>query len=221
MSTPRTLIGIPDKNIPAESYDWLNDDVAQKLRAIPAPHQGKKRISVIKLAFARANETPWRTIFEQADTCSEVIWYTKWQYDPDIAAAYQACFRRVLDWTDKETSRLQAYYTQQRRRSIAEWSAVAPGALAAVMTDGEQKGSDRISAANALITWADPEAAGKAAPPAPPAGADQTILNLGIVNQMKEDELDALLDNLEAAESGPAAGPPSPEPIEESAPDNA
>lgn len=217
MSTPKTLIGIPDKSIPAESLDWLNDYLTEKLRAIPGPHHGKKRISVIKLAFARANEIPWRTVFEQEGTCSEVIWYTKWQYDPDIAAAYQACYSHVLDWTDKETARLEAYYTQQRRRSIAEWSAQAPNALASVMVGEEQKGADRISAANALITWADPEAAGKAAPPAPPGGGtDQTILNLGLVNNLTENELDALIANLEAAESGPATGPPPPDPIEES-----
>jgi hypothetical protein len=210
------LIGIPDKNIPAESYGWLNDDVVQKLRAIPGPHQGKKRISIIKLAFARANEIPLSTVFEQADTCSEVIWYVKWKHDPDIAAAFEACYDRCLDWTDQQTARLEEHFSQQRRRSIAEWAAQAPRALAAVMTGPEQKGGDRISAANALITWADPKAAGQAAPAAPPAGADQTILNLGLVNQLTENELDALIANLEAAEGGPTAGPPSPEPIEES-----
>jgi hypothetical protein len=73
------------------------------------------------------------------------------------------------------------------------------------MNDPGQAGSARISAANALISWAFPDMAGKAAPP--PASTGDQNLNLSLyLSQLKDDELDTILDNLEAAAASSAAG---------------
>lgn len=177
---------------------WLTDEIQEKLRAIKNPHAAKKRTTIIRLAFAQAMQVPIREIFAQKDVCNEATWYTKWQYEPEIRAAYDACCRRALDWVDEELAGQEECYRRQRRLGIAKWSAVAPDALGAVMLGHEQKGADRISAANSLITWADPEAAGKAQPPPPPDGGVD-IQNVGLLTSVDNNELDKLIANIDAA----------------------
>jgi len=174
---------------------WLTDDIRRKLAAITGSHAPKKRATVIKLAYARANEQPVKTVFEQPDTCNETIWYTKWQHIPEVKAAFDACYARLLAWADEQTAALQAHYRRQRLQAIARHAADAPGALAEVMSGSQYKGSEKISAANALLTWADPEAAGKAQPAPPPA---ETSL-MAVFGQMPAKELDQVIDNLQIA----------------------
>ena len=176
---------------------WLTSDIQQKLRAIKNPHVAKKRVTIIRLAFAHAMQVPVREVFSQKDVCNEATWYTKWQYEPEIKAAYDVCCRRALDWVDEELAAQEEYYRRERRRSIAKWSAQAPYALAVVMVDSSEKGGDRISAANSLLTWADPEAAGKAQPASPPSNSETT--NIGLLANLTGDELDKLINNTEAA----------------------
>lgn len=182
--------------LPGEVYTWLTDEIAEKLRAIGDPHRAKKRATVVKLAFAKANQQRLDDVFNEADTCARIIWYTKWKDDPTIAAAFEACYQRVLDWNDEQTAAMEAHYRRLRRQRTAEYAADAPGALKAVMQDTAQAGPARISAANALITWADPEAAGKAAPGASPNRGFNLI---DYLSQLKDDELDTVLYNLETA----------------------
>jgi hypothetical protein len=127
-----------------------------------------------------ANRQPRRTVFAQADTCAERTWYTRWQHQPEVKAALAACCARALAWADEETAALEAHYRRQRRRSTAQYAAQAPAALAAVMADPGQRGADRISAANALVTWADPAAAQQAQPHPPAAGGGEQVVYVGV-----------------------------------------
>ena len=186
-------------DLPEEAWGWMTDEIRALLRAIKPPHVAKKRRTVIKLAFARANEQPLKDVFAEDDVCSEQVWYAKWKQKPDVAAAYEACYRRALAWADESTAALEAHYRRVRRRSVAEYAAQAPSALADVMLDTGQKGADRISAANALMTWADPESAQKAQPPAP-AGSSEQVVSVGVLGSLSDEELDVLIGNLRAAE---------------------
>jgi hypothetical protein len=147
--------------IPHEGREWMTEEIRALLEAIPGPHAPKKRTTVIKLAFAHANQQPLRGVFGQPDTCAENIWYMKWRFAPEIKAALEACRKRALEYVDDETAAIEAHYRTQRRRSTAKYAADAPVALAAVMSGGEQRGNDRIRAAMELIGLAEPETRGK------------------------------------------------------------
>jgi hypothetical protein len=133
--------------------EWLTDEIRGLLRAIRGEHAAKKRITVIKLAFARANGIPVKRVFDQEDTCAEVIWYTKWVKNPVIKTAYESCFQRALEWVDEQTAAQEMSFRQARRRAMARYASQAPKALATVMNDENKSGGVRISAANALLTW--------------------------------------------------------------------
>ncbi len=148
-------------DIHEDSYTWMTDDIRLKLAALKGRHARKKRTSVIKLAFATAQQRPLKKIFSDEDVCSEMIWYTKWKTDPLIAAAFEACCERSLAWIDEETAAIEDHYRQARRRSLAQYSAMAPAALAAVMGSATEKGEARIKAADTLIRHADPAVAGQ------------------------------------------------------------
>lgn len=183
-------------NLPPELLTWLTADIRAKLAAIKPPHVSKKRATVVRLAYARANEEPVKEVFNRPETCNETIWYTKWQYIPEVKAAFEACYERLLAWADEQTAAVQSYYRQQRLQAIARYAAAAPEQLARVMTGPEFKGSEVISAANALLTWADPEAAGKAQPP---ATTPDTEVNLALFGQMNAAALDQTIRNLQTA----------------------
>jgi hypothetical protein len=144
--------------------EWLTDEIRALLAAIKGEHAAKKRLTVIKLAFARANGTPVKRVFGRDDTCAEMIWYTKWSKKPAIKAAFEACCERALAWMDEQTAMTEASFRMMRRRSIAKLATRAPTALAKVMQDPDQRGSVRITAANALLTWADGQANGASSP---------------------------------------------------------
>lgn len=144
-----------------DSYTWMTDDIRAKLALLTGRHARKKRTSVIKLAFAMAQQKPLKKLFSDEDVCSEMIWYTKWKTDPLIAEAFSACYERSLAWIDEETAYIEDHYRQKRRRSLAQYSAMAPAALAAVMGNAGEKGDARIKAADTLIRHADPEVAGQ------------------------------------------------------------
>ena len=142
---------------PAQSdgQAWLTPEVRALLRAIPGPHHEKKVVTVIRIAFAMANQEPIKGVFDQAETCAENIWYQKWRHDPAIAAALTATYQRARDYADEETIRQEEFHRRERRRSVARYASQAPAALAAVMNGADQKGADRINAAVTLIRLAD------------------------------------------------------------------
>lgn len=191
--------------VPQVGHEWMTDEIRAVLGAIRGQHVAKKRATVIRLAFARANQTPMRDVFGQEDTCAENIWYMKWRFDPAIAAAYEACCARALEWRDEETTRIQAYYRNERLRAIAEHAAQAPAALAKVMNDPEAGGAHRISAADRLMQLADPDLAQRVGAP---TVAGQVV---NVFASWSNEELDQLLANLEAAEDSGASGEEAPE----------
>jgi hypothetical protein len=138
--------------------EWMTEEIRTLLGAIRPPHLEKKRKTILLVAFAKANAEPLKPIFGREDTCAESIWWGKWSRQPDIAAALEACTQRALEWADDETVTIEAKYRNDRRRSVARWAAAAPDALASVMADKGQRGSDRINAAVTLMKLADPEA---------------------------------------------------------------
>jgi len=159
-------------DIPQEAWQWMTVEIRALLAAIRGGQVAKKRNTIIKLACAIANRQPRHVVFSQPDTCAERTWYAKWRHQPAVEAAFEACYARALEWADEETAALEAHYRRQRRQTVAQYAAQAPMALATVMADAGQRGADRISAANALLTWADPAAAQQAQPHPPPAGGD-------------------------------------------------
>lgn len=153
-----------------ESWQWMTPEIRELLRAIPPPHEAKRRRTVILLAFAHAMQTPLAKVFERPDTCAEQIWWTKWQYVPEIAAALDACKKRALEWADDLTVATEEHFRRERRRSVAEYAAKAPAALAAVMAGPDQKGADRINAAVTLINLAENKTVGTT-----PGGTDVKV----------------------------------------------
>lgn len=187
--------------VPDEGERWMTEEILQLLRGIRGRNAGKKRATVIKLAFAKANQQPLAAVFAQEDVCNQRVWYQKWQYDPQVAEAFEACYERALEWADVETAALEAHYRQRRRRSVAEYAANAPAALAAVMAGPEQRGADRISAADTLMRWAEPETAGRMA-----AAVPVEVQNPGDFAGVGEEELDRIIGNLQTAVGGAVDG---------------
>lgn len=171
---------------PPESWQWMTDEIRSLLQAIPAPHQAKRRRTVILLAFAHANQTPLAKVFDNPETCAEQIWWTKWQYVPEIAAALEACKARALDWADGQTVATEEHHRRLRRRAIAEYSSKAPAALASVMDGQDQKGADRITAAETLMRWAEPETGSKLGRPAASANIEQRVDLLTVAEWREE-----------------------------------
>lgn len=160
-------------SIPTHSLPWFTEDIETKLVAIKPPHITKKRTTVLKLAFAKANGHALATVFDQGDTCSDRIWYTKWQHEPEIKAAFDACLKRAFEYGDLQTVAIETHYQHLRRRSLAAVSAKAPGALADVMLDKQQRGGARIEAATKLMALADPDSADRVRAG---AGVEQKVL---------------------------------------------
>lgn len=143
--------------LPETGREWMTDEIRDLLSQIPGPHALKKRATVIKLAFARVNRQTVKEVFREPDVCTEAIWYTKWQYDPAIQAAYQACLQRAYEYADEETVAIETHFRTLRRQSVARYASQAPAALAAVMGDKDSGGGNRIRAALELIGLADPD----------------------------------------------------------------
>ena len=188
--------------LPEEVNEWLTDDLRELLRRIRGRWARKKRATVIKLAFARANEQPLSEVFSEEDVCSETIWYQKWRHQELIAEAYEACYQRALEWMDDETARIEAYYRRQRRQSVARHAADAPAELASVMKEDEA-GGNRIKAADTLMRWAEPETASKLHP-TPESGGDQVVNQFlsGLSNEQLEQLLDLDTENGESGAAG-------------------
>lgn len=146
-----------------ESWQWMTPEIRHLLNAISGEHVAKKRKTVILLAFAHATQALVDDVFTREDTCANQIWYTKWQYVPEISAALTACKLRALEWADEDTVAREEHYRRERRRAIAEYAAKAPAELAAVMASEGQKGADRINAAVTLMNLADGQSVGPVA----------------------------------------------------------
>lgn len=180
-------------NEPPESQQWMTQEIRELLAKIPAPHEAKRRRTVILLAFAHATQTPIADVFERDDTCASQIWWQKWQYVPEISEALEACKARALDWVDDQTVSIEEHFRRQRRKAIAEYAAQAPEALKDVMTDLglTVKGSDRILAAETLMRWAEPETGQKLGRSAGSASIEQRV-DVYDLSRLSDEELNAL-----------------------------
>lgn len=139
----------------SEGQTWLTPEVRSLLYAIPGPHREKKITTVIRVAFALANQEPLKAVFDQPDTVTEAIWYQKWRHQAAIGAALEATYQRAREFADDETIRQEEFHRRERKRATARYAAQAPAALAEVMNGAEYKSSDRINAAVTLIRLAE------------------------------------------------------------------
>ena len=177
--------------MPEDGEKWMTEDLRAALMRIRGQHAAKKRTTIIKLAFARANQQPVEEIFRQRDTCNQRVWYQKWQFDERIQAALELCYERAMAFADEETLMLEAHYRQARRQSLARYAADAPAALAAVMAGQDQRGADRINAADTLMRWAEPEVAGQ-------VGAAQSAASIEQNVNVSSDTAETIFDILAA-----------------------
>lgn len=82
----------------------MTPEIRSRLAAIGGRHAAKKRSTVVRLAYARLTGQNMKTVFTDfAGTCSETIWYTKWQYQPAIRAAYDALCRQADELLDQQS----------------------------------------------------------------------------------------------------------------------
>ncbi len=176
-----------------EGSQWVTPEICQLLAKIKVEHVAKKRITVLLLAFAKATQTPIHHVFERDDTCAPTIWWEKWQYVPEISAAFNACLARALEWADDQTVATEDHFRRERRKAIAEYAAQAPEALKDVMTDLglTVKGSDRILAAETLMRWAEPETGQKLGRSAGSASIEQRV-DVYDLSRLSDEELNAL-----------------------------
>ena len=196
-------------NEPPESQQWMTQEIRTLLAKIPAPHEAKRRRTVILLAFAHATQTPVADVFERDDTCASQIWWQKWQYVPEISQALEACKARALDWVDDQTVSTEEHFRRQRRKAIAEYAAQAPEALKIVMMHEGQKGADRILAAETLMRWAEPETGQKLGRSAGSASIEQRV-DVYDLSRLTDEELTALARITERqAGADDGAGPAS------------
>ncbi len=174
-----------------ESSQWMTPEIRQLLAQIRGEHVAKKRTTVLLLAFAKATQTPIHQVFERDDTCAPTIWWEKWQYVPEISAAFNACLARALEWADDQTVATEDHFRRERRKAIAEYAAEAPSALKIVMMHEGQKGADRILAAETLMRWAEPETGLKLGRSAGSASIEQRV-DVYDLSRLTDEELTAL-----------------------------
>ncbi len=190
-------------DVPEEAYQWMTDEIREALDKIRGPHARKKRSTVLKIGFARAQQKPVKPLFRDIDVCCEKIWHLKWKRDEKIQQALDIVIGRVLQWTDEETAAIEEHFRQQRRRTLAEYAAIAPAALAAVMGSDTQRGDYRIKAADTLIRFADPDVAGQLRS----AGGLDVNVDVGDIDALIEKEFERLGIAIKHAEEEQAEGP--------------
>ena len=144
---------------PSEGDGWMTGEIRRLLAAIRGEHAWKKRTTVVKLAFARAQGLPVAGVFEQEDVVSERCWYQKWKHQPAVARAFEACYERALAWRDEETAQAEAKYADERRRLIAEQSLSAVKGLALTALNVSDRADYRTEASRVLLALADEELA--------------------------------------------------------------
>jgi len=148
---------------PDEGNEWMTEEIRALLMAIRGRHAGKKRTTLIKLAFARAQGLAAKAVFEQDDVCNERVWYQKWKNQPQVARAFEACLERALAWRDEETALAEAQYNDERRRLIAQESLTAVKGLALTAVNTNDRGDYRTEASKVLLALADEELAARLA----------------------------------------------------------
>jgi len=176
----------------------MTDEVREKLGRITGRHAAKKRRTVIRIAFARANQLPMGPVFRSSLTCNQRIWFQKWQYDERVQAALGACEARALEWADEETARVEDAARRELRQGVAEQAVGAPGALAEVMGDKNVAGNARIRAAVELMDRLDPERG--------TGGQGAIAVKVTEIDAEIERELANLAGGGEGADAGASAG---------------
>lgn len=80
--------------------EWMTDEIRHLIWQIEGPYIGKKRATVVMVAFAKVNGYPLRDLFRKEALCAESIWWGKWSKNPVIRASVDAIQRRVRETAD-------------------------------------------------------------------------------------------------------------------------
>ena len=149
---------------------WMSYDVQRALDAITEPHRRKKRLTVMRLAEAKAAGIPIYKVFDDPDTCARPTWYGNqnwgqraWKEDPLIANALDVCEAAAHHYYDDiEMARMQLRQRQlgAAQDRLAQLARVAVETLGVIMLAGDSDDVRRKAAVDAL-THAAPETAPK------------------------------------------------------------
>ena len=195
-------------DVPDEGYVWLTTEARQALQAIVKPLERKKRDTVVLLACQAAgmltNEAgrplSLRAVFRDPRACSEGIWYTKWQYLPDVTAALEKCAAAAQQYADRQTAVIEAIAARQLREALAEKVGVAVDTLVGVETGEDTSAKDRLEAVRMHMSAVAPEYAARMVPAK--AAVPIELTNPVEFGEVTTDELRAIEDALRREVSG-------------------
>lgn len=142
-----------------EDAGWLTPEIQAALNRVRGGKVGKRRETIIRVAFARAMGQTLEPIFRLPGVINQRVWYQVVKPLPTVQAAYELCFERALAWRDAETARMEAEYANERRRVIAEESVSAVRGLAMTALRVIDRADYRTEASKVLLRLADPELA--------------------------------------------------------------
>lgn len=187
---------------------WFDEEVKAALAAIRGAEAAKKRATVILLASATASNTPWARVFEHDLACKQRVWYQKWQYKPEIAAALTLCTQKALAFADAEIAAIETQALRERRKAIAEGSVDAVRGLRLTALSREDR-ADYRSAASAMLLALTDEALAARIVMVQKGQALQ--VDIGGLDDLIERELARVADTGEDGDVGTAAGDAKPE----------
>lgn len=187
--------------------DWESAAVAELARLNVTtegrrdPHATKKRATILALVDARLAGTPEERVWEKPETCSRMIYHTKWKKDVTFAAVLTNVETLARDWKNTETVRS----LQEAARRLALAAPLA--AAAAIRGLNNLDGNIALRAAFGILDRAGVETAqkgsrevtGKAGAPLMPETPPADLSRLSL------DELRNLHTMLEKAHGDPDA----------------
>lgn len=187
---------------------WIDDEVREALGRIRGNEAAKIRSTVIMLASATASSTPWLHVFRSKNACNRRIWYEKWRYKPEIAAALSLCTQKALAFADAEIAAVETLALRERRKAIAEGSVDALRGLRLTALSQDDRADYRTAASAMLLALADETLAGRIVM----VQKGQALqVDVGGLDDLIERELARVADGSEAGDVGAAAGDAEPE----------
>lgn len=102
--------------------EWV-DLAAAELDRLTNPHAAKKRATVIALVDARIAGRTEESVWSLAETCSRMVYHTKWKKDPTFSEVLERVTVLARQWKDGES--LRALSEAARRLALASPAAVA------------------------------------------------------------------------------------------------
>lgn len=149
---------------------WWYEIAQPHLDKIQHPHKGKKQATVMAVIQWRLLGIPvkWKT---NPAVCSAQTWSSKWQHEPEIAAALHAITDAIgLHRQAKAAEAVETAYMRLR-----EGTTEAVGYLFAILSSADTKDSDRLNAIKTILDRASLSTASKAPQPATRDDVEEAI----------------------------------------------